>query len=139
VHLSGKSPAQGSVVVELERCGTARGRLVNRAGLPVAEYRGSGPLAMAVTPGSYPIYRCPDDSRIAANVSTLTGIDPIHYADGPMSDSLGRITFPALIPGATYRRTPRNTQEASDNTEFIVRPGETLSLGDLVIEERRRQ
>ena len=75
--------------------------------------------------------------RMSANVSTLNGIDPIHYADGPMSDTLGRITFPALIPGATYRRTPRNAQEASSNTEFTVRPGETLDLGDIVIERPR--
>jgi hypothetical protein len=135
VHLSGKSAAQGSVVVELERCGTARARLVDRAGKPVTEYRGSSLLAMVVTPGSYPIRRRPDDSSIAANVATINGIDPIHYADGPKSDSLGRITFPALIPGATYRRTPRNTQEASSNTEFTVRPGETLDLGDIMIEK----
>ena len=76
---------------------------------------------------------------MSTNVSTINGIDPIHYADGPISDALGRITFPALIPGATYRRTPRNAQEASDNTEFTVRPGETLDLGDFVIEEGRRQ
>jgi len=139
VHLSGKSSAQGSVVVELERCGKARARLVNRAGKPIAGYRGSSLLAMVVTPGTYPIYRRPDDSRIAANVSTLGAVDPIHYADGPISDTLGQITFPALIPGATYRRTPRNAQEASSNTEFTVRPGETLNLGDLVIEERRHQ
>ena len=87
---------------------------------------------MVVTPGPYPRFRRPDDSRMSANVSTINGIDPIHYTDGPMSDALGRITFPALIPGATYRRTPRNTQEASSNPEFTVRPGETLILGDLV-------
>ena len=138
VHLSGKSLAQGPVVVELQRCGTARARLVDRAGKPIVGYRGSSLLAMVVTPGAYPIRRRPDDSRIAANVATINAFDSMHYADGPVSDSIGRITFPALIPGATYRRTPRNPEEASSNTEFTVRPSETLDPGDFVIEERRR-
>ena len=93
---------------------------------------------MVVTPGPYRAPPAPDDSRMSANVATINAFDPIHYTDGPMSDSLGRITFPALIPGATYRRTPRNPEEASSNTEFTVRSGETLDLGDFVIEERRR-
>jgi protocatechuate 3,4-dioxygenase beta subunit len=138
VHLSGKSAEHGSAVVELQHCGIARARLVDRAGKPVTGYRGSSLLAMVVTPGPYPRFRRPDDSRMSANVSTINGIDPVHYTDGPMSDALGHITFPALIPGATYRRTPRNMQEASSNTEFTVRSGETVNLGDIVIEERRR-
>jgi hypothetical protein len=108
---------------------------VNRAGKPIVDYLGSSLLAMVVTPGPYPRFRRPDDSRVSATVATLNGIDLSHYADGPISDSLGRITFPALIPGATYRRTPRNAQEASSNTEFTVRPGETLDLGDILIEK----
>ena len=138
VNFPGKSPAEGAVVVELQHCGSARARLVNREGKPVADYRGSSLLAMVVTPGTYPYHRRPGDTSIGANVATVNGIDPVHYVDGPMSDSLGRITFPALIPGATYRRTPRNMQEASSNTEFTVRSGETVNLGDIVIEERRR-
>ena len=38
------------------------------------------------------------------DAAAICGIDPINYADGPVSDAEGRITFPALIPGAPYRR-----------------------------------
>ena len=60
----------------------------------------------------------------------MTAIDPINYGDGPASDAQGRIAFPALIPGATYRI-------AGLSKEFTVKPGETLDLGDIRIEKPR--
>ena len=47
--------------------------------------------------------------------------------------------FPALIPGATYRivdqTTARNPNGPQLRKEFTVKPGETLDLGDILIEK----
>ncbi len=51
VHLSGKSATGGPVTVRLQPCGTARARLVDPVGKPIAGYRDPYLIAMVVTPG----------------------------------------------------------------------------------------
>ncbi len=73
--------------------------------------------------------RAPEkEDRLAADAPVLAGIDPINYGNGPVSDAQGQIAFPALVPGATYRVFPFRK-------EFTVKPGETLDLGDILIEK----
>src|SRR5579883_1086699 len=139
VHFSGKSAAGGPATVRLQPCGTAKARLVDsggkpiagsRAPVPIAGPRGLVPIALVVTPG--PIFSRPQerdgDDRLEADVSALTAIDPLNDGDGPVTDAQGRIAFPALIPGAPYRIV--GLTKAKD---FTVKPGETLDLGDIVI------
>ncbi len=50
----------------------------------------------------------------------------------------GRLTLPALIPGATYRIYDNTMGEDAAprlRKEFTVKPGETLDLGDILIEK----
>jgi hypothetical protein len=81
---------------------------------------------MVVSPG---VFR-------AADTAAIYGIDPVNYAQGPMSDADGRVTFPALIPGAPYRRNQLYVKESAPVTEFTVKPGEILDLGDMVTQKR---
>jgi RNA polymerase sigma factor (sigma-70 family) len=129
-HLPGKSAAGGPVSIRLEPCGTATARLIDPGGKPIAGARGSRQIAIVVTPGPSPNRAQPIDDRLAADVASADGIDPINYANGPVSDAQGRITFPALIPGATYRISQLRK-------DFTVKPAETLDLGDIVIEKPR--
>jgi RNA polymerase sigma factor (sigma-70 family) len=137
-NLSGKSAANRPVTVQLQPCGTAKARLVDTSGTPLAGRRGSGLIAMVVTPGPYPVPPRANETRLLADVATLSGIDSVNYADGPMSDASGKIAFPALVPGATYRRNPYGTKGTPLSDEFTVQPGETLDLGDIVIEKRQQ-
>jgi hypothetical protein len=64
-------------------------------------------------------------------------LDPVNYKNDLQSDAEGRLTLPALIPGATYRIqdfTPLfGGGDPVIRKEFTVQSGETLDLGDIVI------
>ena len=83
-----------------------------------------------------------DEGRLAGEKDYLCRIDPINYPDGSVSDAQGRVVFPALIPGATYQiydGTTSTTKAAGQfRKEFTVKPGETLDLGDILIEKPQR-
>ncbi len=129
-HLSGRSAAGGPVTIRLEPCGTAKARLVDSIGKPIAGYRGSRLIAFVVTPGSFSSRPQDNDGRLAADVAGLSEMDPINFGNSPVSDAQGRIAIPSLIPGATYRVFRLSK-------EFTVKPGETLELGDVRIEKPR--
>ncbi len=124
-NFTGKSAAGGPVTVRLQPCGTAKARLVDAAGKPIAGYRGSHLISMSVAPPY--IFRHQE--------ATLAAIDSINYADGPVSDAQGRIAFPALIPGAPYYLSVSGRTRTQRDKDFTVKPGETLDLGDIVIEK----
>ncbi len=120
---SGKSAAGGPVTIPLQPCGAAKARLVDTGGKPIAGYRGSHLISMVVAPPY--LFRHQE--------ATLASIDTINYADGPVSDTLGRITFPALIPEAPYHLSILFNTASQGDKDFTVKPGEPLDLGDLVI------
>ena len=138
-HLSGKSAAGGPITIRLESCGTATARLVDAHGKPLAGYRGEFLMSMIITPGPSPAGRDPADAKLlAAERDFVVWIDPINYANPPFSDAHGRISFPALIPGASYQivRSPTSLQPRK---VFTIKPGETLDLGDILIEKPQVQ
>ena len=140
VQLSGKSAADGPMTVRLQPCGTAQARLVDPNGQPVASYKAPYLILMIVAPGVDQVSRDPaDQNRLIADADFLTRIDSINYLKEPTSDAQGRIVFPALIPGATYRISvrPRAGQAGKPpfRKDFTVKPGETLDLGDILIEK----
>ena len=71
----------------------------------------------------------------------LDWVDPINYEKPVAADADGRVVLPVLIPGATYRFTDRAANQGPFVRrlvrEFTVKPGETLDLGDIVIEKPR--
>ena len=143
-HLTGRSSAGGPITIRLEPCGRATARLVDPRGQPIAGYREEFLISMIISPGPSSTSRNPADAGLLANVGDLlVRIDPINYAKPPISDPQGRITFPALIPGATYRIADRTTIASASGTprrkDFTVKPGETLDLGDILIEKPNTQ
>jgi hypothetical protein len=70
----------------------------------------------------------------------MANIDRKHYWPQPATDAEGRITLVSLIPGALYRLGDFSTVNDQDKgmqvrKEFTVKPGETLDLGDILIEK----
>jgi RNA polymerase sigma factor (sigma-70 family) len=144
IHLAGKPASGGPITVRLEPCGAAKARLVNPQGRPIAGYgkRSLGLISLVIAPGPDDESRDPEDRKLlSGEAEYLRNIDLINYAMSELSDALGRAAFPALIPGATYRITDHTTLNPSGarvktvRKEFTVRPGETLDLGDILLEK----
>jgi hypothetical protein len=141
VNLSGKSGRGGTMTVRLEPCGTAQARLIDPQGKPVPNYSSSFLITIVVTPGPSGFRRHKaNEGRLVADEGFLCNIDRANYwiSNGPRSDAQGRITLPALIPGALYRLHDLAAEGKPDGVpflkEFSVKPGELTELGDIRIE-----
>ncbi len=130
---------KGSIEVKLEPCGSAIARLVDATGKPVAGYRDPYLIGMIATPGPDRLGADPSDKdRLAADQDYLSRMDPNHYSE-LATEFDGRITFPALIPGATYRIYDRTAQNGNNTrvvrVEFVATSGDPIALGDILIEK----
>jgi RNA polymerase sigma factor (sigma-70 family) len=145
VRLTGKMSAGGPVTVRLEPCGLAMARLVGPDGRPVTGQPRGVSVTMVVTPGP-PTGSAPlRAGALAADEAVLSRVDPVNHANGWIADAQGRLTLPALIPGATYRIIDRTAVIARDvgdgpqvRREFVVGPGEAVELGDVLIQKPPR-
>jgi hypothetical protein len=139
---AGKSAVSTPVVVHLEPCGAGKARLVTPSGQPVVGGLPRRIITMVVTAGPSFTPARERAGHIFADEGTLPQIDPINYGKGLVSDAEGRITLPVLIPGATYRitdvTTARDPAGPQLRKEFTVKSGETLDLGDILIEKPLR-
>src|SRR5262249_27352234 len=101
VQLSGKQAGE-TVTVKLAPCGKATARYLDGKGRPLADY--SAAPDIVVTPGASGDYTAAvKKGELLADAESLVNIDRHNYWDRVKTDAQGRVTFPALIPGATYR------------------------------------
>jgi hypothetical protein len=135
--------ARAPLTVRLQPCVSAVARFVEPDGKPLANYSLS-PLTLLVTPGiqgsmPYPSQDAKYKTKLEAD--EFGWLNLWRGVQAPMNlqtDAQGRITFPALVPGATYRLVVPKTRGAFNSTdgwptyEFSVKAGETLKLPDLV-------
>ncbi len=140
--LSGKSAAAGPVKIRLEPCASARARIVNPGGEPFAGSLPSRSLTMDVS-ARPPVSDMNGKTGplVVTDAGNLDWVDPINYEKPVAADADGRVVLPVLIPGATYRFTTRVAGQGPIVQrllrEFTVKPGETLDLGEIVIEKPR--
>jgi RNA polymerase sigma factor (sigma-70 family) len=139
VRVSGKPDTGEPIVVKLAPCGTATARLVGPDGKPLAHFTPLFAVMMVITPGEFSPIKARKESRFMPVAGVPEAIDPVNYPVHPASDGDGRIVFPALIPGTTYHVVDRSTSGARPGMqlrkEFTVKAGETLDLGDILIEK----
>jgi RNA polymerase sigma factor (sigma-70 family) len=135
VPMGGRGMADGPVTVRLQRCGSARMRILDGNGQPVAGYR---PYLELVPPLLDPARKrqpTPPDGHLALLQNRHEGFLPWgkHYGRGLATEATnarGEITLPDLIPGATYRISSVHGWTIVVKT-FTVEAGKTVDLGNL--------
>jgi hypothetical protein len=118
------------VVVRLAPCGSATLRVVDPQGKPWANYH--PPVELIITPGASTNILTGDRDPVRADSESLVNLDRVNYWT-LRTDAEGRVTLPALIPGATYRLTRWTGEEWVEDRDFTVEAGRTRKLDDLVM------
>ena len=140
VEFSGKQAGE-ELTVRLEPCGQARARFVGPDGKPIEKLDMGPYFKLIMTPGSVHTGSIDRGSQLAADETWVASVDPEHYVrpHGPVTDSGGRITLPDLIPGAPYRivdwSLANDMKGLQIRKDFTIKPGETLDLGDILVEK----
>ncbi len=127
-----KTGGPEQVDVALQPCGKARLRMVDSEGEPVVGYEAN--LYLVVTPGALQYDGAAmQRGELAADADFVENVDRSNHAS-TKSDPQGFITFPALIPGATYRILSYRDGQFHVAKDFQAQANETLDLGDLLVE-----
>ncbi len=123
--------------VTLKPCGQVTMRIVDPAGKPIADH--APDVAMIFTPGAsiYDPHRSPPEV-LWANSDYIMNVDRLNHWDRRSTDAEGRIIFPALIPGATYRVVVIREGIGAVAKTFEAKANQTLDLGDIVSERAWR-
>jgi hypothetical protein len=141
VDVSGKQ-AGDDLTIRLQPCSQAKARFVGPDGKPIPKH---GPhFEILATPGPNSISRDENEqAAMAADASLVANVDRKHYWNMPLTDAEGRITLISLIPGALYRiidfSTVNEKKGLQVRKDFSVKSGETLELGDIVIEKPQQR
>jgi beta-lactamase regulating signal transducer with metallopeptidase domain/protocatechuate 3,4-dioxygenase beta subunit/5-hydroxyisourate hydrolase-like protein (transthyretin family) len=122
-------------LIVLKRCGQATARYVDTDGRPAAGLQPS--LKMVATPLSrWFDFKMLELRKLNAENELVANIDRKNYWTGPSTDEDGRITFPALIPNATYQ-LDRWEDASYVAKEFAVASRETRDLGEFVVHQTK--
>ena len=138
VEISGKQTGE-DLTIRLQPCGQARARFVGPDGKPIAKYWAH--FEFVARPGPTRFSRSKhDQTELVADAALMGNVDRKHYWHGPSTDEEGRVNLPDLIPGAMYRIVDFSTTDdqakgAQIRKDFTVKPGETLDVGDILIEK----
>jgi RNA polymerase sigma factor (sigma-70 family) len=135
--ISGRQAGE-DLTIRLQPCGKAKARFVGPDGKPIAKHMPT--FALVATPGPTVNSRnAKDQAELSADEEMVANIDRKHYWNYPLTDADGRIALVDLIPGALYRiidfSAIRQGTSSPVRKDFSVKPGETLDLGDIVIEK----
>jgi hypothetical protein len=132
VKLSAKELRGQPATVRLQPCGTARARLVDANGKPLANVRIH--VDVVITPG-IPWTETIRQKGMIAEIAFLSSLDRKSY-ENLRTDAKGRVALPTLIWGATHALyvSPRGFGLIYLKS-FKVETAKTLDLGDLAFKE----
>jgi hypothetical protein len=133
VEISGEPRGDEPLVIQLRPCGQATARFVAPDGKPLVKF--TPPLQIVVTPGPsfWTNNRERFDGEFISDMTFVGNVDQINHRPLPRTDRQGRCTFPALIPGATYRLPQLLASGKQDEFDFTVESGQYLQLPDITL------
>ena len=119
----------------LKPCGSAVARLVDQEGEPATDSTEVS-VFMVVRPGVDRFNsKMSRAGMVVADSDFIANVDRVNYPNGfTDTDAAGRITLPALVPGATYRIFTTQDGKSTVAKEFVAQAGEAIDLGDLVVD-----
>jgi hypothetical protein len=130
VQLSPKELRGQPATVRLRSCGTARARLVDADGKPLANIRCH--IDVVITPG-VPWTETIRQKGMVAETAFLSSLDRKGH-ENLRSDARGRVTLPTLIPGATHQLLVSPAGRGMVYLkQFKVEAGKSLDLGNLPV------
>lgn len=142
IAFADRSATRGPISVRLEPCGAARARFVDPDGKPATMALSRNlSISMVVAPGPPRGSAVEKPGAFVALEAEVRQIDTVNYGVDLVSDAEGRLTLPALIPGATYRIVDYTVARGvvpPVRKEFTVKPGQMLDLGDILVEKPPR-
>ncbi|QDV15433.1 Methicillin resistance mecR1 protein [Gimesia panareensis] len=119
----------------LKPCGSAQASYVDPEGKPISG-KSIGSLYLVVTPGA-PRYDLQASRRgeLWADEALTANLDRVNYhgAKSMTTNTQGKITFPALIPGAIYRCTTIVDGRPQTVDEFVVQPEKLHDIGNVEV------
>jgi hypothetical protein len=123
------------VTVQLERCGSARARFIDAQGRPFGNLRFEASDRPMIHVEMIVADRSPGPgdagSKLEIEKTLYVNLDYKHY-DPLSTDPEGRVTYPSLIPGATYRIIAGEGSWVTKK-QFVAEAGRTLELGDITV------
>ena len=126
------------VRVVLQPCGSAKAKFVATDEEDRTRLKRMTPFLYFVLNPGVPKYDFDSQrlGKLAADIDFNANLDRVNYGHdafekgaGPKFDDDLRVTYSALIPGATYRM-PTTFDQHLSYEEFVAKPGETLDLGE---------
>jgi hypothetical protein len=116
--------------IVLQPCGSATARFLDDKGQPLADIHPN--IDIIITPGVHRYdFEAQQAGQLAADSDFVANVDRTNH--GVLkTDAEGKLTIPALIPGATYAVKNLDSRRWEYVKEFQVLPGQTLDLGDIV-------
>jgi hypothetical protein len=139
VELSGRRVGE-EPTIRLQPCGRAKARFVGPNGRPIAGLKTTYYFFLLMTPGAAHGSIVNQGDQLGADQAYLPTVDLKHYPfpDARRTDADGRIELPDLIPGALYRISDSSTANDPEGVQlrkdFTVKPGETVDLGNILVE-----
>jgi hypothetical protein len=120
----------------LHPCVDAKARFLSPNGDPKQELHPS--LQVVIKPGGFAHdYTAQRMGELAADLDMVENVDRVNYLHSPKTDDDGRVVFPALVPGATYRLLGYRKGRLIMERDFVAPAGETLDLGDITYDDQR--
>jgi RNA polymerase sigma factor (sigma-70 family) len=135
VDLSPKEAQRKPPIVRLQPCGSATVRLMDTGGKPAVNTRAM--LEFVLTPG-IPFVDSLKQKGPVADTCYMSNLDPERHRDA-RPDAQGRITFPTLIPGATYLTIGQGPGRGIFNLNkgFKAEAGKALDLGTITVPDSK--
>ena len=132
-----RKQADQQLTVQLQPWGQALARFVGPDGKPLPKHIPH--MEFLATPGPT-LQASAEQGLLARDSDLMPNVDRRHYDETKLrTDAEGRITLPALIPGALYRlldfSTVNDPKGEQLRRDFTVKSGEGIDLGDILIEK----